>query len=111
MSRSVIALALILGYAAAAAPEEKPRTSPRVRAKEPTVVTIEGSADRVSEDNTRKRSVPSKIGNGIRNGATGAARAVVRFGGWLLNVGDDIPSPREGDSQKGEKSRPSENTP
>ena len=111
MSRSIIALALILVFAAAAAPQEEPQTAPRVRAKEPTVVTVEGAADRVAEDSTRKRSIPAKIGNGIREGAIGAARAVVLFGGWLLNVDDNIPSPREAERQKSGRSREGEETP
>jgi hypothetical protein len=76
--------------------EDDPQKKDRVRAKEPTVVTVEGQADRVNEDrSTPDKSLPAKIGSGIKTGVTGAARAIVGFGGWLLNADDDIPSERE----------------
>jgi hypothetical protein len=90
-----LALTLLIPGSIAGAEDETQKKG-RVRAKEPTVVTVEGRADKVDEDRSASgKSLPAKIGSGIRAGAAGAARAIVGFGGWLLNTDEDIPSDRE----------------
>jgi hypothetical protein len=67
----------------------------RVRAKEPTVVTVRGKADQVDPEASEQRGGVSKVGHGIRDGVGKVWNGIVSFGGWLLNKDDDIPSDRE----------------
>lgn len=62
--------------------------TPRVRAKEPTTVTVEGRADTV---NTER----SDTDNGVKGVANKTWKGMVRFGGWLMNTKEDIPADRE----------------
>ena len=69
----------------------------RVRAKEPTVVTVRGSADAVQTQTAtpQQRSVGGKVVHGIKTGALTAVRGVTAFAGWIANTDDDIPSEQE----------------
>jgi hypothetical protein len=64
----------------------------RVRAKEPTVVTVRGKQSQVEEDQAPQ---PRGVGSKIKSGAAAAWNGVVGFTGWLFNTKDDIPSERE----------------
>jgi hypothetical protein len=60
------------------------------------VVTVHGTRPEVERHKTpTPRSVPSRIGNGLKTGAMTAWKGVVGLTGWLLNTDDDIPSERE----------------
>ncbi len=93
-----VALALLVACTPAIAGDEK-TDKLRVRASQPTVVTVEGHADRLKTDGSR--SSLAKAAKGIQTGITGTGRAFVTFGGWLLNVKDDIPSERERQQKEG----------
>ena len=105
MIRAVLALALSLPAIQFAQEQPKQEQSkPQQQQQEqrgpiraePTVVTIEGTADRVKTDRSRNdRNLGSKAAGGIKAGAAKTWNGIVRFGGWLLNSGDDIPSDRE----------------
>jgi hypothetical protein len=73
----------------AVAQEDKP---PRVRAKEPTVVTVEGTQKEVGLD--REQQAEGKS-NPVKKAVQSVGRGVVNGIGWLLRVNDDIPSERE----------------
>lgn len=74
--------------APALAQEEKP---PRVRAKEPTVVTVEGTPKKVELDHERSKDKTNPFVKAVK----GIGRGIVNGVGALLNVEDDIPSERE----------------
>jgi hypothetical protein len=95
-----LTLFLILGSAVAGLAQDK---EPRVRAKEPTIVTVHGSQDKVETDHSRQqpRSVGGKMLHGIQTGVVTVGRGVAGLTGWLLNTNDDIP--RERDRARSEK--------
>ena len=80
MKRILIGFALLASVAFAG---ERQQQSPRVEAKEATVVTVHAVQP--------KPQKKSRFRLGGLKALTGAANA----GGWLLNTGDDIPSSRE----------------
>lgn len=70
----------------------------RVRAKQPSVVNVEGRADPVDVDRAaaaQDRSLAAKVGGGIRSGAAWTGRGVLRFTGWVMGTQEDIPSERQ----------------
>lgn len=79
MNRILLGCALLAGVAFAGGREQ----SPRVEAKEATVVTVHAAQP--------KPQKKSRFRLGGLKALAGAANA----GGWLLNTGDDIPSSRE----------------
>ena len=100
MKRLVVALGEVLFTTESYAQEQR-RKDDRVRAKEPTVVTVEGQADAVETTEPRQpENVGSKIVRGLRSGVVGTGRAIGRFGGWLLRTDDDIPSRREREAEQ-----------
>jgi hypothetical protein len=66
----------------------------RVRASEPTVVTVEGKRDEVEQQAPRQRE-PRQGTKGMRRGAAAAAKGVVGAVGWLLNTDEDVPARRD----------------
>jgi hypothetical protein len=79
-------------------PADKPATQQkttereRVRANDPTVVTVHGTRPEVEQDQSREHP---GLGGRIKSGAAAAWNGVVGLTGWLLNTKDDIPSERE----------------
>lgn len=96
------AFAACLVLAPAASGQDK---DGRVRTKEPTRVTVRGTAEPVKTEPPRERSVVGKVGVGIRNGAASVWNGAVGFAGWLLNTDDDIPSRRDRQRKKSEDSK------
>ena len=85
----VLALVLAFSFSALAADDGDDK---RVRAKKPTVVTVEGKIDPVEADrDPQRRSLGAKIIGGVQTGAFKAWSGLIDFTGWLLNVDDDIP--------------------
>jgi hypothetical protein len=92
MKRLKIALAALLVLPMCIAAQEPEPKNGRVRAKEPTVVTVEGRADQVEPARApQRRSVGRRIGSVF----TSTWNGVVSAAGWLLDSKDDIPSERE----------------
>ena len=85
MNRTLIGLALFAGSLLLGG-QEQPR---RVEAKEPTVVMVHGSSERVEPVHPKRKKSRFKLG--ALKTLTGAGKSA----GWLLNVDDDIPSSRE----------------
>lgn len=85
---------LFLGVQFSAYAQERP---PRVRAKEPTVVTVEGKQDQVSED--KKRAEAQKEQNIFSRMIHGLGKGVSAIGNGIANLigGDEnvIPSEEE----------------
>ena len=98
-------LAVLLMPAGFALAENQQSQDTRVRAKEPTVITVEARVDDLKQDGSAKRTGPAKSGRGIGAGVTATGRAVASFAQWLLNVDEAIPSERERKQQKNERSR------
>jgi hypothetical protein len=93
MTRLLLVLAVIVVPVFA---QERSRDTGQVRAKEPTVVTVRGTADAVETNRAeQKKGFGTRVGRGARNVATKTWNGIVDFGGWLLNGGDDVPSERE----------------
>lgn len=88
----VLILGSMLSPAFAEEQGKKKNKDDRVRASEPTVVTVYGQQQKVEP---QQRSVGGKVVHGIRSGATGAARGIASFTGWLLNTNDDVPRERD----------------
>lgn len=65
----------------------------RVQAKEPTVVTVQGVAERVEPTQTAAR--PRRKASRFRLGGLKALAGAGSIAGWMLNVDDDIPASRE----------------
>jgi hypothetical protein len=94
--KSVLMHGVLMGIAATGLMADEPQREPRVRAKEPTVVTVRGQQDRVETAEPRARHNPlARVGHGVKTGALKVAGGVVSFTGWLLDVDDDVPSERE----------------
>jgi hypothetical protein len=79
--------------------QERP---PRVKAKEPTVVTVEGKQDRVAEDQRRAKAQEEKDRNALSKAVHGLGRGVAAVGrgvaNWIGGLGDSeevIPSVEE----------------
>jgi hypothetical protein len=89
----VLVLLALLPLASAKQDKKDPD---RVRAKEPTTVTVYGEQERVktNEAEQDRRKSSGALG-GLKNAASKTWNGIVGFGGWLLNVDDDIPSERE----------------
>jgi hypothetical protein len=83
-----------LGVPFSASAQERP---PRVRAKEPTVVTVEGKQDQVSED--KKRAEAQKDENIFSRAIHGLGKGISTIGKGIVNLigGDEnvIPSEEE----------------
>jgi hypothetical protein len=93
-----IVLVLIVGSISLTAGQDKQdkEERDRVRAKEPSTVTVYGRQDRVeAKESERKGQSGNRAVNGLKNAAAGAWNGIISFGGWLLNTDDDIPSERE----------------
>ena len=86
MNRTLI-FALFAGSLVLGAQEQ----APRVEAKEPSVMTVHGSSERVEPVRPKRKKSRFKLG--ALKTLTGAGNTA----GWLLNVDDDIPSSRERD--------------
>ena len=101
-------LALVLAFSVTAL-EADHGDDGRVRAKKPTVVTVEGKFDPVgAEREPQRRSLGAKITGGVKAGGVKAWNGLIDFTGWMLNVDDDIPSKRqriERSKQQQEKQR------
>jgi hypothetical protein len=68
----------------------------RLRAKKPTVVTVEGKLDHVGADREpQRRSLGAKIIGRVQTGALKAWSGLIDFTGWILNVDDDTSSKRQ----------------
>lgn len=88
-----------------AAQERKPQDE-RVRASEPTVVTVRGKTTPVETNHgTKDRSLAGRVGGGFKTAAARTWNGVVRATGWLLDVKDDIPSANEGRDRQKQASR------
>ena len=89
---------VVLGLAVTAFAQEKDK-EPRVKAKEPTVVTVYGKKDNVDAQKApdQPRSMGGKVLHGLGSGVRAAGRGVAGFTGWLLNTDDDIPRERDRD--------------
>jgi hypothetical protein len=95
-----LTVTVLLGLASTAAFSQEP--PPRVKAKEPTVVTVEGKREQVREDEKRAkaeaekdRNVFSKAMHGLGKGFSIIGRGI---GGWINGMGDSeevIPSAEE----------------
>ena len=89
-------LTVILLTSAAA---EEPKQQPPIRAKEPTVVTVEGKRSPVEldeEGRPKDNANPfTKAIKGIGRGAAKVGTGVVDWVGHSLGVHDDIPADRE----------------
>ena len=74
----------------------------RVRAKEPTVVTVHGSRQNVEPDQApqRQRSAVGKVGHGLRTGVAAVGKGFASFVGWIANVDDDVPQRQDGEESK-----------
>ena len=100
-----LALLLFLSIGFSAFAQEK--TSPRVRAKEPTVVTVEGKQDQVSEDRKRAeareaqkdQNIFSRAMHGLTRGVSAIGSGIGRLIGGDENV---IPSEADRRSSTGE---------
>lgn len=86
---------LALSLTATGQESEKDKNE-RIRAKEPTTVTVEGRSDPVQTQNSeRSSSGDEKRESGLKAFVSKTWGGIVRFGGWLMNANDDIPSERE----------------
>lgn len=85
-------VALVLAASAVAADRDADRDKEQVRAKKPTVVTVEGKFDPVEP---QRRSAGSKLAGGVKAGAVKVLHGLFDFTGWMLNVDQDIPSERD----------------
>jgi hypothetical protein len=90
----VMVLLMFLLGGAFAADEDKKEEDTRIRAKKPTVVTVEGTADPVQPD-MESRSAGGKVGGAIKSAAGKTWKGIVGLTGWMFNTGEDIPSDRE----------------
>jgi hypothetical protein len=102
---SIVGIAALLLSATASVAQEDKKQDDRVRAKEPTVVTVEGEADRVKTDDTRNVGGARKVGRGIKNGAAAVWNGIVGFMGFSLGVDEDIPSKREREREAKEQKK------
>ena len=94
MSIHGVTVVLALGSALMLAAQSKDE---RVRAKEPTVVTVYGTRENVATEKAAQppRSVSGKVGHRMKSGFAAIGKGIAGFGGWLLNTDDDIPRQEE----------------
>lgn len=74
----------------------------RVRAKDPTVVTVYGQRENVEQDKAPQpeRSAAGKVGHSIKSGAAAIGKGIVGFAGWLANVDETVPRRRDREQEK-----------
>lgn len=74
----------------------------RVRAKEPTSVTVYGSRENVEMERAPQpqRSTVGKIGHGFRTGAAAVGKGFMSLVGWVANVDDDVPRQQDAKERK-----------
>lgn len=66
----------------------------RVRATEPTVLTVEGAGDEVGSQVPQQQVNPGKLKR-VRSGAAAAVKGLIDAAGWLLNTDEDLPARRD----------------
>ena len=83
---------------------ETSKSDTRVRATEPTVITVEGTPP--------ARAKTANVNQKVRTGAATVAKGIAAATGWLLNTEDDVPghqdrtrSPSDG-KRKNNRSEP-----
>jgi hypothetical protein len=94
MINCVLLSLLALGCLPLLAESEKPDT--RVRATEPTAVTVEATRDRI--DTHEPRRSPNASGAAkrrVRAGASAAVKGAVTAAGWLLSADEVVPAPQD----------------
>src|SRR5262245_26418373 len=64
----------------------------RLRAKQPTTVTVYGQQDRVTPNEAPQSQKDAARTGGMKGAAARTWNGLISFGGWLLNTNDDIPS-------------------
>lgn len=74
----------------------------RVRAKEPTVVTVYGQRENVEGEKAPQpdRNAVEQVGHGLRTGAVAVGKGIVSFAGWLANVDEVIPKRKNREQQR-----------
>ena len=92
----LLAIADPVAYAQENAPRarQESKKKGRVKADEPTVMTVKGKVTPVED-----RNLAYKIGHGIRTGVVGTARAAVNLVGWFFDPKNEVPSDRERQEQ------------
>jgi hypothetical protein len=96
MSYRACVFALVLALSGSSALGADQDEKERVRAKKPTVVTVEGKLDPVETQRApQNQGLGGKITSGVKTGAAKVWNGLIGFTGWMLNVEDDIPSERE----------------
>jgi hypothetical protein len=97
-----VIIAVLLPFAAA---QQESKKRERVRAKEPTTVTVYGKQDRVETRESAQDRNGGVVG-GLKNVAAKSWNGLISFGGWLLNTDDDVPSERERRTRSQQEERP-----
>jgi hypothetical protein len=87
-----------------AATDEQDR---RVRATEPTIVTVRGTSEEVAtqEPMSKRSGRSNKLGQTLRKGTASAVKGVVGAAGWLLNADDDIPRKQDRERASADRNR------
>lgn len=100
--QSTIGVVLALSLSMPVAAQDKQEKRPPVRAKEPTVVTVHGSAEEVRPDkSSRESDRDGTLERGVRAVGNGTVWVGKRIGGWLdFNWDGDQVVPSERERQK-----------
>ena len=105
LTGSLLAVVLGFGLATTVAGQEP---KPPVRAKEPTVVTVEGKAEQVEPDRRKPQSSEGAVGRTARSVARAPIWLGKRIADWLdFNWGGDnvVPAEREKRQKDDRRSR------
>jgi hypothetical protein len=95
---TAVVTGLVLAFSLAVSAAAQDSKKPPVRAKEPTVVTVEGKAEEVSPDKSRREQPGGPLGQSVRSVGRGAAWVGRRIVGWFdFNFDGEqvVPSERE----------------
>jgi hypothetical protein len=76
-------------------PRQESKKKGRVKAEEPTVMTVTGKVTPVEKD----RNIAQKMGHGIRTGLVGTARAAANVVGWFFDPRNETTSGRDRQKQ------------
>lgn len=86
---SVLSLAFLASLAEATNP------GVRIRATEPSVVTVETNGDPVDKRSPQPGPSKGNVKRTVRRGAGAAVKGIVSAVGWWLDTGEDIPNHRD----------------
>jgi hypothetical protein len=95
MSRAILILPMtaLLAVSSAVAQDQRPV----VKAKEPSTVTVYGSADKVKQAEASKLNSTDDngIGRRIKRALAAVSNGTLKVAGWMLGVDDDVPPTKD----------------